>query len=121
MFPPKLLLAGTCLSVLLLGCQKDAAPPTDNCVCTRDYRYNICVTLNGSATWSDSLTFIRQLSSEMDTLSNVDYQNHCFGEYVGSQRIFMLRNGVKLDSSAIFVTKTEDCCHGEAHTVNFTR
>lgn len=98
----------------------------DDCACTLEYRMNLCVTVNGTETFSDAmagLSFSRERAggAAADTLSAADVAGggRCFGEARGVQRVLMLREAVVLDSSAWFEVRTVDCCHGEARTVDF--
>lgn len=89
---------------------------------------NLCVTVNGSAHFSDvlagtSFARVRRLREDGagDTLSaaDVSWGGRCFGEWRGVQRVLMLRGEAVIDSSEWFEIRTVDCCHGEARTVDF--
>jgi hypothetical protein len=102
------------------GCVEPEDPPYD-CVCTAEYRMNVCVTVNGSSGLPDSLRFLREYQDGTRDSLNSFMGNHCFGELPGTQRILMLRNSVTVDSTGWFALDTVDCCHGEDTTVNFVK
>lgn len=105
------------LAFFLVGCPADE----DDCACTMEYRYNVCVTVNGSADLPDSVSFVRERQDgARDSLESF-LPSNCFGELPGTQRILMLRNSAPVDSSDWFTLATVDCCHGEAKTINFEK
>ncbi len=100
-------------------------PGRDECACTLEHRVNLCVTINGTETFSDAyagVAFARvREGGRGDTLSAADVAGggRCFGEWRGVQRVLMLRDTAVADSSEWFEIRTVDCCHGEARTVDF--
>jgi hypothetical protein len=96
-------------------------PDVADCVCTLEHRVNLCVTVNGSGSLPDSLSFLREREDgSRDSLDRaLEYHPRCFGEWRGVQRVLMLREGAIVDSTGWFEIQTVDCCHGEAKTVDF--
>jgi hypothetical protein len=94
-------------------------PNLPNCACTLEHRTNLCVTVNGSESLPDSLSFLRE--REDGARDSLAYHPRCFGEWRGVQRVLMLREGALVDSTGWFEIQTVDCCHGEAKTVDFKK
>jgi hypothetical protein len=97
----------------LIGCE----PMQERgCACTTEYRVNVCA--QGKYEGMDSVTYRRERGNgALDTLQFGS--RSCFGELPGRQRILVLKDGARIDSSAWFTLRTVDCCHGEDHTVTF--
>jgi hypothetical protein len=97
----------------LTGCTQDEEA---NCVCTREIRYNICVSWDGTDTLPQNLTFVREhKDGTRDTLERDD---GCFAELRARQRILALEQATPVDSSTWFTPATVDCCHGMATIVD---
>jgi|GEM_PF-4970660 len=117
---------GLCAMILgVSGCVEALKDEDPGCACTAEYRYNICVTWDGSDRLPEALTFFRELQSGVrDTLPS---GFNCFGELRMPQRILvqnhsdLLDTSVIVDSSAWFTPATVDCCHGEAKTIAFVK
>jgi hypothetical protein len=97
----------------LIGCD----PLHQNgCACTMEYRINVCA--QGKYDAMDSASYLRERAGgTIDTLFSGD--RNCFGELPGRQRILVMKDGARIDSSAWFTVRTVDCCHGEEHIVTF--
>lgn len=88
------------------------------CACTLEYRVNVCA--QGKYEGMDSVTYLRERGNgSLDSSESGIGVRSCFGELPGKQRILVLKNGARIDSSAWFSLRTVDCCHGEEHTVTF--
>jgi hypothetical protein len=86
------------------------------CACSTELRINVCA--QGKYEGMDSVTYRRERGNgALDSLFLGD--KSCFEELPGKQRILVLKNGARIDSSAWFTLRTVDCCHGEEHTVTF--
>lgn len=86
------------------------------CACSRELRINVCA--QGKYDGMDSVTYRREhVNGAMDSV--LFGGRNCFEELSGRQRILVLKDGARIDSSAWFTLRTVDCCHGEQHTVTF--
>jgi hypothetical protein len=101
------------LLLALIGCDPLRRP---GCTCTMEDRVNVCA--QGKYDGMDSVSYRRERGNGViDTL--MFGNKKCFDELSGRQRILVMKNGVRIDSSAWFTLRTVDCCHGEEHTVTF--
>ena len=96
----------------LTGCD----PLHRGCACSEDMRANVCV--QGKYAGMDSVAYRRERANgAVDTLPLGD--RGCFFELSGRQRVLVLKNGARIDSSAWFSLQTIECCHAEGKTVTF--
>ena len=96
-----------------MGCDPLHSP---ECTCDRVLYLNICA--QGKYDKDDSVAYHRERGDgPVDT--HAPGIRECFEELTGRQRILVLKNGVRIDSSAWFTVRTVDCCHGEAKVVVF--
>lgn len=94
-----------------LGCDPFHGP---GCTCDEVLHFNICV--QGKYDKDDSVAYLRERGDgSADTLA--PGVRDCFEERTGRQRILVLKNGVRIDSSAWFTVRAVDCCHGEAKMI----
>ena len=86
------------------------------CACDQEIRINVCV--SGKYAGQDSVLYSREILG-VGFLDGDSANSGCFRERGETQRILVLKGGVKVDSSGWFKQKGEECCHFEPVTVEF--